>query len=260
MIGQLKMFTKKLFLKIIATIVGIGVIGGLMFLPHKKHHDDTILRVGTSDDYPPYTFNQDGKIVGFDIDLAAAVAKKLDKKFEVKAMSFSSLLLELDRGSVDLLAGGITPRKTVFNVKFTDAYIAGDPFIIISKNNLPDGVLVCDLFNKKVVVNEGYTSDFFLSAYPEINLIRLETVAEAILALKTKKADFFVVAKTVIDPFLKANPLFPFFKKVLCGVTESYAFVISGHNQRLFNDVQKALQELKDDGTIDDLKNKWNVL
>jgi len=254
------MISRSSFLKsILGLALSTLVTTAIMFKSDHKRNEG-VLVVGTSDDYPPYTFNENGKIVGFDIDLARAVADRLGKKICVKSMNFSILLLELDRGVVDLLAAGITPRKTSFNVKFTEPYIAGDPFIVISRVPYASDISVEDLFGKTVVVNEGYTSDFFLSQYPCINLVRLETVAEAILALKTGKAEFFVVAKTVIDPFFSTNPSFSFPHTLLRDLTESYAFVLSGKEKKLFNDVQKALNDLTLDGTVEMLKRKWNLL
>ena len=249
------------FLKYLFLVMTFG-LGIYFFHSHKVPviQDTSVLLVGTSDDYPPYTFNENGVIVGFDIDLAYAVAERLGKKCEIKSMNFSVLLLELNRGTVAMLAAGITPRKTAFNVLFTDPYLAGDPFLVISLNPLKTAFTIQDLYTKTVVVNEGYTSDFFLSQYPEIKLVRLETVAECILALKTKKADLFVVAQTVMDPFFTANPSVIFAKTILKDLTESYAFVLSQHKKELFDQVQQALIDLKADGTIEILKKKWKLL
>ena len=258
------MMMKKFSLKAIVLLV--LVISVVSYKNRRKNsivRDDTVFLVGTSDDYPPYTFNQNGKIVGFDIDLARAVAEFLGKKFVIQNMSFSVLLLDLDRDVVQMIAAGISPRKTAINVLYTDPYITGDPFLVITRSDsfsdesIPETIK--ELFGKKVAVNEGYTSDFYISRYPQIELVRLETVAECILALKTKKVDFFVVAQTVMQPFFELNVLTDFKQKVLQDLFESYAFVVSGKNSVLFDDVQRALKALKENGTVDLLKKKWKL-
>ena len=88
---------------------------------------ENVLVVGTSDDYPPYTFSQNGEVVGFDIDLVREIANRMRCKIEIKVMSFDVLLFELQRGSIQVIAAGLTPTKErALKVFFSSPYIIVD--------------------------------------------------------------------------------------------------------------------------------------
>lgn len=69
--------------------------------------------MGTSADFAPYEFhildNGVDKIVGFDVALGQAIADELGVEFEVKDISFDSILMELNAGTIDLGIAGFSP-------------------------------------------------------------------------------------------------------------------------------------------------------
>ena len=123
------------------------------------------LIIGTNAEFAPFCFMKDNKIVGFDIDLALEVSKRLDKDPQIRNMDFDMLVPEIQIGGVHILAAGMTatPERSK-QVLFTDPYIKGVPLMVISLKNRPLNKSGLDgLFGKRVVVNDGFTADLYLS-------------------------------------------------------------------------------------------------
>ena len=222
---------------------------------------ENVLVVGTSDDYPPYTFSQDGQVVGFDIDLVREIARRMTCQMELKVMSFDILLLELQRGAIQVIAAGLTPtQERALRVLFSSPYITADPLLAVTRVTDPVVSNLAAMQGKTVVVNEGYTADFYMSAQCGLVLEKRETVAEALLALERYKADVYVVAQSAFLPFLKTKKQDQFKSQPLADVTEKYALAISKKYPELFEKIEATLAELHEDGTIDDLKRKWGLV
>ena len=94
------------------------------------------LVVGTSADYPPYEFHAevDGKdtIVGFDMEIAQAIADKLGVSLKIVDMSFDNLLMSLANDEFDLVIAGLSAdeerRKTT---DFSDPYLESKNLILV---------------------------------------------------------------------------------------------------------------------------------
>ena len=124
-----------------------------------------ILLVGTNAEFAPYSFIDNGNIVGFDIDIAHEVAKRLGKTITFKDMPFESLLPELQLGRIEIIAAGITPtQERAQKVLFTKPYVEGDKLVVLTRRNTPLITSIDDLNGKKVVVNDGFTADLYMSA------------------------------------------------------------------------------------------------
>ena len=81
------------------------------------------LVVGTSADWPPYEYVEDGKIVGIDVDIARKIAERLGVGLEVRDMKFSALIESVKRGDVDIVIAdmAITPDRcsSLYRIKWT---------------------------------------------------------------------------------------------------------------------------------------------
>ena len=227
---------------------------------HVVVRDDTVLRVGTSHDYPPYTFKQGNQIVGFDIELIEAVAHCMGKKVEIVGMPFSALIFALFAQDVDVLASAMspTPRRAKF-VSFSDAYLSGDPLVIMSYNG--HAYSIDDLKDKRVVVNTGFVADTYMSGQKTKELVRLKTPAEAVLALQTGSVDAWVTAKSSAHAFLKKIKNADHFSmQVIPGTFDDYAFVVNPNNKNLADALNEALRQVIGNGIVDELKMKWNIV
>lgn len=130
--------------KRILIILGMLIITtAIFFYKAKKDHtpasNQDVLVVGTSADFPRFTFiNDEGVIVGFDIDIATEVAKGLGKKIEIKDRSFDMLIPEAQNGSIHIIAAGmtITPERAK-QILFTKPYLKNEPLVILTLTKIP---------------------------------------------------------------------------------------------------------------------------
>ena len=140
------------------------------------------------------------------------------------------------------------------NVNFTDSYATGVQVIIVKEGSAiatPD-----DLEGKKIGVQEGTTGHIYCSDdYGEDNVIAYTTGANAIEALKTGKVDCVVIDNEPAKEFVAANTGLKILDTEY--VTEDYAIAVGKDNDELLDKVDKALNELKEDGTIQQIVNKY---
>ena len=231
-----------------------------------KPKDQSVLVVGTSYDYPPYTFMQDGttSIVGFDIDLIEQVAIRMGKTVKIVGMPFSSLIFSLFSGDLDVLASAMSPtprRKTA--VLFSKNYLSGDPLVIVSKASAGTFNSVQDLRDKQVVVNTGFVADTYMAKQEGIsskNLVRLDTPAKALMALKSGTVDAWVTAQSSAQVFLqKVTDGDQYRLTPLVDTGDDYAFVVHKYNEGLVVKINKAIDDIIADGTLNSLKEKWKL-
>lgn len=108
------------------SILGTGCLIGLVLLAGCSREPLPVLKMGTDAQFPPFEMRggaDNSAIVGFDVDLAQAIAKKARMQLEVVDMPFSECLPALERGEVDMVLAGltITPERAE-RVDFSDPY------------------------------------------------------------------------------------------------------------------------------------------
>lgn len=253
----------KLISLLLVTVVCACIIF-FSFTPTYKKPDTNILLVGTNAEFPPFTFRTEGaesEIVGFDIDIVKEVCHRLGKEIQFKDMPFDALIPDLTLGHVDFVAAGMTATpERAQRVSFTKSYLSEDGLVIISlkKANSQKALTLDDYLGKTIVVNEGFTADLFLSAKEGFNLIRLPTVADGFVALKSGRADAFVTAQSTVRSFLETQDASQFQQASIEGSAENCALV-TPKNSILLTDIQKALDAMEKDGTLKQLKLKWKL-
>ncbi len=246
------------FSAFIAVVILLIVMYRSKFSTRQEVSADTLI-VGTNAEFAPFTFIEADNIVGFDIDLIKEVGKRLNKKTILKDMPFETLLPELQMGKIHMIAAGMTPtQERAKKVLFSKAYLEGEPLVVVSLKVHPAITSLDDLVGKKVIVNDGFTADYYMSAYEGPDLIRLPTTAEAMLALRNGNAYAYVTAYTPVKSFIEKNitefSIFP-----IEGTRESTAFGISKEYPSLVPQVDQALDEIEKDGTLGLLKKKWGL-
>ena len=217
--------------------------------------DDSLI-VGTNAEFPPFTSIENRVIVGFDIDIAREVGVRLGKIIQFKDMPFDALIPDIILGRVDFVAAGMSyTEERAKRVSFTTPYLSEDPLVIFTSQD----ITVDNLIDKTVIVVEGFTADVFMSSKPGVNIIRLPTQADGFMALKSGRADAFVTAKSTVDAFCETQDAVQFHTTLIEGTGETCALVVPKNKIKLLKDIQNALDQMKEDGTMAKLKNKWNL-
>lgn len=93
--------------------------------------------IGLDDTFAPMGFkNEKGEIVGFDIDLAKAAAKKLNIEVEFKSINWDSKIMELNGGNIDLIWNGLTiTSERIKEMEMPEPYLENSQIIIVKKNS-----------------------------------------------------------------------------------------------------------------------------
>lgn len=125
----------------------------------EKVKEEKTLVVGTNAGYYPFEmFDKDGKMIGYDVDVAQAIADKMGAKLEVKQLGFETLIPSLNAGKVDLVLAGMTitdeRKKTV---EFADSYYTTGQAVMVGKDSTAKEIKDIDKKGNKVAVQIGTT-------------------------------------------------------------------------------------------------------
>lgn len=229
--------------------------------------DSDTLIMATNAEFPPYEYHENdanGKdqIVGIDAEIAQAIADKLGMKLQIEDMEFDSIIASVQSGKADFGMAGMTvtdERKQ--SVSFTDSYAKGVQVVIV-----PDGspiTSVADLTaegnNYSVGVQTSTTGDLYTTSDIEDKglgtIERYDKGADAVNALVSGKIDCVVIDNEPAKAYVAANKGL----KILDTdyITEDYAICVAKDNTKLLDKINTALQELKDDGTVQSIIDKY---
>ncbi|WP_294066008.1 basic amino acid ABC transporter substrate-binding protein [uncultured Fusobacterium sp.] len=211
--------------------------------------------VGTNAEFPPFEYLDKGEVTGFDIELVNELGKVMDADVKVLDMSFDGLLPALQMKKVDLVIAGMTAteerKKTV---SFTQPYYTASQVIIVKEGNNSIKSFD-DLKGKKVAVMLGFTGDTIVSEIEGVNVERFNAAYAGIMALQADKVEAVVLDSEPAKNYVKQNP-----GLVLAEADaeqEEYAIALRKNDKALLEKVEKALAEVKANGTYDALIKKY---
>ncbi|MCI8416908.1 MAG: transporter substrate-binding domain-containing protein [Lachnospiraceae bacterium] len=216
---------------------------------------DGVLTMGTNAAFPPYEFYEGENIVGIDAEIAELLAEKLGLKLEIVDMDFTAIITSVQTGKVDMgLAGMTVDEERLKNVNFTDSYATGVQVIIVKEDS--DIQSVEDLKGKLIGVQEGTTGHSYCKDdYGEENINALTNGATAVQALVNGKVDCVVIDEQPAISFVEANEGLKILETEY--VVEDYAAAVSKDNDGLKDALNAALKELKEDGSIQEILDKY---
>jgi polar amino acid transport system substrate-binding protein len=174
------------------------------------------LRVGVLPDYPPYSSQEaDGKLVGYEPDVAAKLAEALGVKLEMVNTDGTSRKPVLDSNRVDVDIDAFTAtNERAKAVDFTIPYVASGALPLFRKDNPIKSIE--DLKGKSVSVARGSTNDSLITnRFPDTKVVRFDTIADAVQAVKSGKVDAVmegfatVRAEAAKDPSLQVLDIEP---------------------------------------------------
>ena len=214
-----------------------------------------VLTMGTNATFPPYEYKDGDDVVGIDAEIAQALADKLGLKVKIVDMDFDSLIASVQSGKIDMsLAGMTVTEERKQNVDFTDSYATGVQVIIVKEDS--DIASADDLEGKLIGVQQGTTGHLYCSDdFGEDNVIPYANGATAVQALLQGKVDCVVIDQEPAKAFVEANAGLKILETAY--TTEDYAAAVSKDNPALTAALNSALQELKDDGTIQGILDKY---
>jgi polar amino acid transport system substrate-binding protein len=241
--------------------------------------------MATNAAFPPYEFKDGDNFAGIDVEIAQAIAEKLGKKLEIADVEFGSIIGGVQEGKYDFAMAGMTVTpKRLESVNFSTTYATGIQVIIVADGSAIESLDSIFVFYEngdpialqnpdiKVGVQQDTTGDIYSSSdvtgwglcdvtedgtMTTDRVVRYKTGAEAVAALKSGKVDCVIIDNEPAKSFVAANEGI----HILAGdneyAIEDYAICVAKENTALLEQINKALAELTEDGTIAKIIEKY---
>ena len=223
------------------------------------------LIMSTNAQFPPYEMVADGEgfngtgFEGIDVEIASAIADKLGLELQIDDMEFDSALLAVQNNTADVMLAGLSyseERDEV--VDFTDSYATGVQVVIVKDGS---DVTMDNLGEKMIGTQRGTTGYIYASdtpengGYGEDHVLAYDNGATAVQALMNGQIDAVIIDEAPAKEFVAANEGLT----ILPGnwVEEQYCAAVDEGNTALQNAINTALNELIDDGTVDEIIAKY---
>jgi polar amino acid transport system substrate-binding protein len=272
---------KKIISLIIASLMLITLCCGFA----SCNKDENVLVMATNAAFPPYEYLEGDKFVGIDVEIAQAIADKLGMELQIEDVEFGSIIGGVVEGKYDMgMAGMTVTEERKQSVNFSNTYATGIQVIIVK-----DGSSITSLddifeFNAdgdpvalknpdlKVGVQQDTTGDIYSSSdisgwgFCDVEedgtvttdrVVRYKTGADAVEALKSDKVNMVIIDNEPAKSFVAANEGIHILDGDNEYAVEDYAICIAKENTELLEKINKALDELKKDGTIDKIVSKY---
>lgn len=219
------------------------------------------LIVGTCADMPPLTYkNKKGEIVGFDIDIIKEATRRLHIPIKIIDMPFQILMHHLQVGNVHVIAAGLAKtNERLTKALATPTYLTSNELAVISTQNNP--VTNAENFDgKTLAAREDSTIEAFADRLHKSTILPFTNIEDAIYALEHKKADALITSFISLPDILKEYGEENFTYFLLPEAAEQIVLYISRFYPILAQRLTTIIEEMKADGTLSSLKQKWKVL
>lgn len=234
---------------VLLAAVGLAACGG--------GSDPTTLRVGTEGTYSPFSFQgPDGKLTGYDVEVAQAVGGKLGKQVEFVQTPWDAIFAGLEAKRFDLVANQVTindERKAKYQL--SQPYTVSEGVIVTRADDTSISSLA-DLRGKTTA--QSATSNWAQVARDAgANVEAVEGFVQAVQLLKDGRVDATVNDTLAVAEYQKTRNDNAVKIAGTTGDTSEQAFAARQDSAQLITDVNRALDELRTDGTLKQISDKY---
>lgn len=248
-------------------LLATAAIGYSIYSLAKQESVEKPLVVGLQQSaYPPFEFmDSKGNLVGFDVDLAALIANKLDRQLVVKEMEFEGLILSLKQGKIDLILSGIniTPSR-MREIEMVPYHgEAATHLTLVFWGEPPEEVHgleeIAKLPRASISVEAGSIPEAHMSHFPTIRVKSFQGALAPLLDVKYGKSTASLVEPEVAE-YLKGEhpeialvdvPFLP--SEQILG----FGIGIKKGNEELLGQVSGVIHDLKGSGELKALESQW---
>ena len=216
------------------------------------------LTVGANIGNVPWEFQDDaGKFVGFEIDLAEEIGKRLDRTVKIENIPFNGLFAAVQSGRIDMAMSSITiTQKRLAELSFAQPYYDSDQSLTVaSASGLKS---LDDMKGKIVAVDTGSTGDIYatenMAKYGFADIRRYEGLAPAMLDLGNGRIDGYISDIPALQYYSKDKPQFAVVQRIPTG--EQYSMMFA-KDAPLAREVSDVLTTLKQEGFVAKTHEKW---
>ncbi len=238
--------------RIISIIMFVAMTLSVLAFSGCVEEEENKVIIGTSADFPPFEYlDDDGTIIGFDIDMTKAILEDLGYTVEVKDITFDSLIPSLQTGKIDIIAAAMTiTDDREEQVDFTNPYYEADQSVLVINSSTIELDNIIDLQNYTVGSQTGTTGAAWVEEHlvdngtmDEQNFSRYDTYTLAVLDLINENIDAVVLDKPVAEAFME-NKDVKIIETIITG--ESYGLAVQTGDTTLLEELNDGLATLMD--------------
>lgn len=223
----------------------------------EKVKADKKLVIGTEGTYSPFTFHdQSGKLTGYDVEVATEVAKRLGVEPVFQETQWDAMFAGLDSKRFDVIANqvGIRPDRQE-KYDFSKPYSVSHAVLVTNKNN----TTVKDFKDiKGLKAGQSMTSNYAdLARTNGAEIVAVESFNQAMDLIATNRVDVVLNDNLTVLDFLKQKPDTPIQIVAKNEEGQPTAFMYRKGSTDLADAMNKALDEMQQDGTLKKISEKW---
>ena len=221
----------------------------------------TTFTVGFDQDFPPMGFvGEDGEFTGFDLDLATEVAKRIGKEVKYQPIAWDAKDMELTSGTIDCIWNGFSIQGREDKYTWSKPYMKNDQVFVVKSDSSIESLE--DLAGKTVEVQVDSSAEAALKENKELadTFGKLQTVADyntGFMDLEMGGVDAIAMDSVVANYQITKRGGNGFTVLDTPLSSEEYGIGFKLGNETLRDEVQKALDEMKADGTMKTISEKW---
>ena len=228
----------------------------------KRVIDFKVLNVGMSADQPPMnTVNRSGNLMGFDVDLARALAAAMKVKLEIKVMPFGDLMGALERDEIDLVISGmaITPQRSE-KVSFVGPYMMSGKSIL-TRDEVLTKVSEAGEFNRKdlklLALKNSTSASLVRDVAPDAQLTEVNNYDEAVEQIMDGKADGLIADLPICVLTVLRYPDAGLVTLERPLTVEPFGIAMGKDDPQFLNLVDNYLETYSKMGVLTKLRKKW---
>lgn len=225
--------------------------------------DKGTLVVGLDDSFPPMGFrDENNQIVGFDIDLAKAVCEKLGVELVLQPIDWNAKEQELATKSIDCIWNGLSlTSKNEKNMTMTKSYMTNSITLVVKSDS--DIASMVDMAGKSVAVQSGSAAEETLDSEENkefkeslSSIYSFDDYVTAMLDMESGNSDAVLMDSVVANYMI--NDLGKDYKVLTDTLLEDkYVIGFRKGDNALSDAIWNALKELKNEGKVAEISNKW---
>ena len=224
---------------------------------YEKIKDKGEITIGTEGTYSPFTFHDaSGNLTGFDIEVAQEVFKRLNIKPKFVETKWDGMIAGLDAKRYDMVANEVAVRpERLEKYDMSDPYIVSKAVLVVGENNT-DIKTFDDLKGKKVGQSLDSNYRKIAEEHGATNTV-VEGFNQAVDLITSGRIDATINDSLSYLDLKKQRPDLPIKKVYEESDVTSNAFLFRKDSDELVNEVNKALADMKEDGTYLKISEKW---
>ncbi len=252
---------KKILTAVLCAVLCLGTVVALP-LGFAGCGDDNTIVVGYTL-YEPMNYEENGELTGHDTELAELVlGEMLGYDVEFQIIQWDYKVMELNSGNIDVIWNGMTITDELKEtILISDPYMVNQQVLVAPNDELANYTDASDLVGVKVAVESGSAADGLVTEIEGISdkdIMRAESQSKALMEVKSGASDVAVIDITMAQSMTGEGTSYADIGYKNIGFAEEqYGVGVRKEDTELCDKINEALAELKEDGTLDELYQKY---